>query len=493
MEKIDINDIFKVLNPTPPEKDIELITRAYDFALKAHAGQKRFSGEPYFIHVFETAKNLARYEMDATTIAAGFLHDVLEDTQTTEEEFEKEFGKEITTLVKGVTKLGKVKYQGQIRHVESLRKFLLAIAQDYRVLMIKLADRLHNLGTLQHVRPEKQKRIAMESIEVYAPLADRLGIGRLKNEIEDLAFPFAYPEEAKQVEEKLASRIETLKKSLDTVLTEITAELSTTNIAVSKINYRVKHKYSLWKKLQKNEGNIDTIYDIVAVRIIVKTVEECYSVLGIVHSLWKPLPARIKDFIALPKLNGYQSIHTTVFTGDGGLVEIQIRTERMHIQAEFGIASHYGYKEAKERGEEDQKFRWIKEFKNLETTELEPQEFMGHLKGDFINNRIFAFTPKGDVIDLPEGSSAIDFAYAIHSELGNTMSGARINNKFVALDTHIHSGDIVFIETRKDAKPKHRWLDFAKTGMAKRHIRTYLNNDEKDSSIFKQFIPKRFR
>ncbi len=493
MEGFDVKDIFKELPTTPPQKDVDLVMRAYDFALKAHHGQARNSGEPYFIHVFETAKNLARYEMDATTIAAGFLHDVLEDTETTEKELEKEFGSEIVALVKGVTKLGTVKYQGHIRHVESLRKFLMALAQDYRVLMIKLADRLHNLHTLQHVREDKQKRIALESIEVYAPLADRFGIGKLKGEIEDAAFPFAYPKEYAEVEKILSDRSESLKSSLKSVYKELDGELKKSRIHVKKIDYRIKHKYSLWKKLRERGMNIDNIYDIIAIRIIVETVEECYTALGIVHSLWKPLPARIKDYIALPKLNGYQSLHTTIFTGDGGLVEVQIRTEEMHGRAEFGIASHFLYKEhSSTKRNSNEKFQWASEFKNLGKSITEPDDFLKHLKLDFFSDRIFVFTPAGEVIDLPEGSSTIDFAYAVHSSIGDKASGARVNGKFVSLDTVLHSSDIVHIETRKDGVPKSKWLDFTKTAMAKKHIRAYLKEHE-DASIFTRFLPKKFR
>jgi GTP pyrophosphokinase len=492
MEGFDVKDIFKELPATPPQKDIDLVMHAYNFALKAHQGQFRRSGEPYFIHVFETAKNLARYEMDATTIAAGFLHDVLEDTETTEAEMEAEFGNEIVTLVKGVTKLGTVKYQGHIRHVESLRKFLMALAQDYRVLMIKLADRLHNLRTLQHVREDKQRRIALESIEVYAPLADRFGIGKLKSEIEDAAFPFAYPKEYAEVEKILSDKNESMKESLEDVYKELTTELEKSSIHVKKIDYRIKHRYSLWKKLKERQMNIDNIYDVVAFRVIVESVEECYATLGLIHSIWKPLPARIKDFIALPKLNGYQSLHTTIFTGNGGLVEVQIRTEEMHGRAEFGIASHHIYKEETGKKNLDEKFQWVDDFKNLGKNIPEPDDFLKHLKLELFSDRIFVFTPDGDVIDLPEGSTPIDFAYAVHSDIGDKASGARVNGKFTALDTILHSSDIVNIETRKDGTPKSKWLDFAKTSLAKRNIRTYLKEHEPES-IFTRFLPKKFR
>jgi GTP pyrophosphokinase len=488
MQGVHIEDILTLI-PNIREKDADLLRRAYAFAEKAHTGQTRKSGEPYFIHVFETAKNLARYEMDPITIAAGFLHDTIEDTETTEADLEKEFGKEIVELVKGVTKLGHVKYHGHTRHVESLRKFLMALAQDYRVLMIKLADRLHNLKTLEHVRPDKQKRIAIESIEVHAPLADRLGIGRLKGEIEDAAFQFAYPEEYAKVHALIDERQKALAVSLETALAELRRELGTTSIHVAKIDYRIKHAYSLWRKLQKYDMNIDKIYDIVALRVIVETVEECYTVLGIIHALWRPLPGRIKDYIALPKLNGYQSIHTTVFTGDGGILEIQIRTLEMHGRAEYGVASHYAYKEASAHVSQDAKFRWVGEFKNLGTTVTKTDDFLNHLKTDFLSDRIFVFTPKGDVIDLPHDSTPIDFAYAIHSDVGNTASGARVGGKMVPLDTKLKSSDIVEIIMRKDGTPKERWLSFTKTSLAKKHIRSYLN--EHRTSFIERFFPKR--
>ena len=481
------------LLPNLPEDQKNVLIRAADFAKKAHEGQLRKSGEPYYIHVFETAKNLALYEMDTQTIAAGFLHDVLEDTAITEKEMTDEFGEEICTLVMGVTKLGRVKYKGHARHAESLRKLLMATAHDHRVIVIKLADRLHNLRTLEHVNPEKRLRIAIESIEIYAPLADRLGIGRLKGELEDAAFPYAFPEEQKTVSTLLEERAEQTKKTLEDVYNEISEKLKDSGINVKKLSYRIKHAYSLWRKMQRHNMNIDEIYDLIALRIIVGNVEECYMALGIIHSLWQPLPGRIKDYIALPKFNGYQSLHTTIFTGEGGIVEIQIRTEEMHMRAELGIASHYQYKkktESKNDKDLDKKFHWLNEFKNLDKAPSKPDDFVNGLKSDFFSNQIFAFTPQGDVIDLPNESTPIDFAYAIHSNLGNTTSSARINGKMVALSTKIKSGDIVEIITKKDGKPKEKWLDFTKTNMAKRKIKSYLNEHKEESSLMK-FISRK--
>ena len=304
------------------KKEEELIIKAYRFGESAHLGQKRFSGDSYFIHVFETAKILARLGMDAQTIAVGLLHDVLEDTKIKEEEIKKEFGEDVLFLIKGVTKLGTLKYRGHERHVESLRKFFVAMANDLRVVIIKFADRLHNLRTLQFIREDKKRRIAVESIEVYAPLANRLGMGKLKGEIEDAAFPFAFPKESAQIEEILKEKKDSYHKNLSEVQKELERELNRNKIKVAEINYRVKHKYSLWKKLMRREMDIEKIYDIVALRIVVENVEDCYIVLGLVHSLWRPLPGRIKDYIAVPKPNGYRSIHTTIFTGSGGIVEI---------------------------------------------------------------------------------------------------------------------------------------------------------------------------
>ncbi|MEX2052445.1 MAG: RelA/SpoT family protein [Candidatus Paceibacterota bacterium] len=460
-------------------KDLKLIEKAYAFAEHAHTGQKRMSGEPYFVHVLETAKILAKLGMDAQTIAAGFLHDVLEDTDTKEEDMRKEFGDEIIFLVNGVTKLGTLKYRGHERHVESLRKFFIAMANDLRVVIIKFADRLHNLRTLEHVPEEKRARIALESIEVYAPLADRLGMGKLKGEIEDTAFPFAYPEEYKTVEEIFQIKKKEYEKHLAEVSEVLKKELKKNRIHINEMSYRIKHKYSLYKKLLKYEMDIDKIYDIVALRVIVDNIEECYRVLGLVHSIWNPLPGRIKDYIAVPKPNGYRSIHTTIFTGHGGIAEIQIRTVEMHAEAAYGIAAHFAYKEegsSKARVNKS-KFKWIEELKELDYSPDEPKNFVEHLKTDFFNDRIFIFTPMGDVIDLPEDSTPIDFAYNIHSDIGNHTYGAKINGKMSQLFSKLKNGDIVEIMNKKDAHPSGKWLEYVKTTIAKKHIRSYLEKN----------------
>lgn len=484
----DVKHIINSIEGKVPKKDEELITKAYEFAKKAHEGQKRMSGEPYFIHVFETAKLIAKLGMDAKTIAAGLMHDVLEDTQIKESEMKKEFGEDIVFLVKGVTKLGTLKYRGHERHVESLRKFFVAMANDLRVVIIKFADRLHNLGTLEHLREEKRKRIALESIEVYAPLANRLGMGKLKGEIEDAAFPYAYPEEYAKVEEIIKGKKDLYEKYLIEVRNELQKELAKNKIKYSEIDYRMKHKYSLYKKLMQHGMDIDKIYDIVALRVVVESIEDCYRVLGIVHSIWKPLPGRIKDYIATPKPNGYRSIHTTIFTGSGGIAEIQIRTKEMHAEAAYGIAAHFAYKEQGDKKAKDDKskFKWIDDLKNMKHLPDEPERYIENLKTDVFNDRIFIFTPAGDVVDLPEDSSPIDFAYSIHSDIGNHITSAKVNSKMVPISTKLKNGDIVEIVTKKDAHPSSKWLEFTKTTQAKKHIRIYV---EKNSllSILKSF------
>jgi guanosine-3',5'-bis(diphosphate) 3'-pyrophosphohydrolase len=472
----DLSQLLNLIGPDVKKEDKDLIEKAYIFAEKAHNGQNRLSGEPYFVHVFETAKNLAKLGMDIKTIVAGLLHDVLEDTEVQEEEMRKEFGDDIVFLVNGVTKLGTLKYRGHERHVESLRKFFVAIANDLRVVIIKFADRLHNLETLEHVREDKRKRIALESIEVYAPLANRLGMGKLKGQLEDAAFPYAYPKEYKETEQILNKKKESYRKYLIEVREELEKQLKKNNAKYLEIDYRIKHKYSLYKKLVSHDMELDNIYDIVALRVVVETIEDCYRVLGIVHSIWKPLPNKIKDYIALPKLNGYKSLHTTIFTGSGGIAEIQIRTKEMHAEAAYGVAAHFAYKESgdKKAREDKSKFEWIEELKDFKEIEKKPKKYIEDLKMDFFSDRIFVFTPEGDVVDLPKNSSPIDFAYLIHTDIGNHISSVRINAKIAPLNTKLKNGDIVEIITKEKSHPSDRWLEYAKTTMAKKHIRAYL-------------------
>jgi GTP pyrophosphokinase len=483
MSRPNVEEIIQLMKE-PSKKDVALITKAYKFAEKAHEGKTRFTGEPYFIHAFEVGKNLAIFGMDCPSVAAGLLHDTLEDGDADEKTLEKEFGKEILFLVVGVTKLGKLKYHGLERHVESLRKLFVATAQDVRVLIIKLADRLHNIQTLGgHPRKNKQKRIALETLEIFAPLADRLGMWRLKGNLEDSAFPYVYPKEYETVNELFKKRRKDHLKSLEKFRRALLTEIAKHNVKDISTSYRVKHIYSLYRKLLRHNMDINKIYDIIALRVIVPSVEDCYKVLGIIHGSWKPLPGRIKDYIAFPKPNGYQSLHTTVFTGNGEIIEVQIRTKQMHREAQYGVASHLAYKGglfqhfSRESKDVQKRLGWIQELLKWQEQVSESGEFLKELKMDFFKSRVFIFTPKGDVVDLPEDSTPIDFAYAIHSDIGNHMAGVKVNEKMASLKTKLENGDIVEVITQKNACPSRKWLDHTKTSSAQRHIRLWIQKN----------------
>lgn len=488
----NVEEIFDLMKQKPTAQDKRWITKAFTYAQKAHEGQERASGEPYFYHVFEVGKNLARIGMGPKTIVAGILHDTIEDTPVTEADIDNEFGKDVLFLVNGVTKLGTLKYKGRERHVESLRKLFVAMAEDFRVIIIKLADRLHNVQTLEHLRPDKAKRIALETIEIHARLADRLGMWRLKNELEDYAFPFAFPEESARVDKLLKEHAKTAEKDLDHVYKKLLTLLAEHNIKFVDVGYRKKNKYSLYKKLLRKNWDIEKIFDIAALRVVVKSVPDCYVVMGIIHNQWQSLPSRIKDYIGTPKPNGYRSIHTTILTGSGGLAEIQIRTEEMHEQAEYGVASHFLYKENsfnKEDGHKSpdgEQLQWIKQLKDLQKNVNDPTTFLQNLKLDFFTERIFVFTPEGDVIDLPEGATPIDFAFNVHTDIGMHISAAKINGKHTSIYSELKSGDVVAIETNKKAVPSTKWLDNAHTTIARKHIRKYLD----DNSLVQKFLRK---
>ncbi len=500
-----LNDILAAMKSTA-SADSALVTKAYAFAEKAHEGQKRYSGEPYFTHIAEVGFSIADIGMDAQTIAAGLLHDTVEDANVSEETIEQEFGKDVRVLVHGVTKLGALKYRGMERHTESLRKLFAATAEDIRVLIVKLMDRLHNAKTLEHVPAHKRERIALETLEIYAPIADRLGMSVIKTELEDAAFPFAFPDEYEKTLDLLKERKNENEARLEKLEKDAKRELATAGILSFRTEARIKGIFSLYKKLERKDWDITKIYDILALRIIVPTVADCYSALGMVHKHWRPVPGKIKDYIAFPKPNGYQSIHTTVYTGDGGAMEIQIRTEAQHREAQFGIASHLTYKEVQGyvEGTRGGGLEWIRQFiplmRRTPVAEPEPQErtapqwvkelahahgdhkseeYLESLKSDFFSHRVFVFTPKADVIDLPLGATPIDFAYAIHSEVANKMSGAKVNGKMVALDTALKNGDIVEIVTKPAGKPTRKWHDMAKTTLARKMIRQALAHPEK--------------
>ncbi len=465
----------------------KLIAEAFEFANEAHKGQKRADGEDYIVHPLHTALTLAEMGLDAQTIQAALLHDTLDDTAATKEQIEKKFGKEVAFLVEGVSKLGKIKYRGVERHAENLRKMLMAMARDFRVLLIKLADRYHNLQTLDALPPPKQKRIALESLEIYAPLALRFGVSELSKKIEDLAFKYCYPQEHTLILQNVQKRYPQRERYLTAVQPYLRAELIKEGIHPIEIQTRAKHYWSLYKKLKKYDMNWERMYDLVAMRVIVRNIEECYAALGVIHKLWKPLPGRIKDYIALPKPNGYQSLHTTVFCKDGQITEFQIRTYDMHEAAENGIAAHWLYSEknkpktgAKAQGRQ---FDWVGQLRTWQNEMKDSADFLNALKIDVFSDRIFVFTPKGDVIDLPEGATPVDFAYAIHSSLGDTCSQIKINGEMTSLDHILKNGDMV--EVIKDIRkhPSRDWLGFAKTNIAKSKIRSYLKKLRRDEKI----------
>lgn len=504
-----LTEILSAIKTFPTQEEIALVGRAYTFSEKIHAGQKRDSGEPYFIHPTETAKNLAELGMEPKTVAAGLLHDVIEDGPVTDTEIEKEFGKEILFLIQGVTKLDKIHYHGTERHNESLRKLFVAMSQDIRVLIIKLADRLHNMKTLQYVSEHKQIRIAQETLEIYAPIAYRLGIRKLQRDLENLSFPYVHPKEYEEIEKIVKKRQKEDTHRLEKFHKSVIKILTKEGFKKLRTDYRVKSLYSLYKKYLRKEKDFGKIHDMLAMRIIVETVEDCYKVLGVVHATWRPLPGRIKDYIAFPKPNGYKALHTTIFTGDGGIIEVHIKTEKMHKESEYGIASHIGYK--KELGNQTDTIQsaliwikrllpslfsstnklppeqssvlikekdiptWIKELAEYQTSLATNEEgFINSLKPDFFDERIFVFTPKGDVVDLPIESTPIDFAYTIHSDIGDHVARAKVNEKLVSFDTTLHNGDIVEITVKPSATPKTKWLDVAKTSLARRHIKAFL-------------------
>jgi GTP pyrophosphokinase len=499
----NVKEIIELMK-NPSKQDIDLVNKAFNFAQLTCQGQKRFSGEPYFIHCVKTAKLLADIEMSAVVISAGLLHDCIEDGRAKEEELKKEFGEEIFFLVKGVTKLGKLKYRGAQRYKESLRKLFIAVSQDIRVIIIKLADRLHNMQTLKYIREDKQYRIAAETLEIYVPIAYRLGIRVFSRQLEDLAFPFVYPKEYEKTKKLLKTKSKKDLILLDKFQKSVRKVLVKKGITKFKIDYRIKTLYSTYKKLKSKDWNIEEIYDISALRIIVSDVEECYKILGIIHGIWKPISEKIKDYISVPKPNNYQSLHTTVFTGYGNVVEIQIKTKKMHQEAECGIASHILYKEKIKKKKMNGFFLWIKHLlpskvfldqkkegrekflddiptwiKDLvEYQQSNSEEAEEDIKSDFFQQRIFVFTPKGDVIDLPVNSSPIDFAYAIHSQIGNHTAGARVNGKMISLETKLTNGDIVEILTKKEGRPNRKWLEFAKTTLAKKHIKAALHKEK---------------
>jgi GTP diphosphokinase / guanosine-3',5'-bis(diphosphate) 3'-diphosphatase len=479
-----------------PEDDLRFIERAFEYAARAHNGQKRFSGEPFLNHVVKVSLSAADLKLDAEAISAALLHDTVEDSAATFREIKKLFGEEISFLVRGVTKVNKLKYHGVERAAESMRRMFLAVAQDIRVVVLKLADRAHNMETLWALPdPEKKLRIATETLDIYAPLADRLGMGELKGKLEDLAFEYVYPQEYGWIKNEIQKKIPEREQYIQKIMPIVKKELRVEKIKLSEISARAKHSYSAWRKLLRHDMDWDRILDLVAVRIIVENIENCYAALGVIHKLWRPIPGKIKDYISLPKPNGYQSLHTSVFCLDGRPTEFQIRTREMHNEAEYGIAAHWFWEKAgkSKTGPKfiGRKFEWVRQLqgwqKEKKKEKSSSKDFLESLKIDFFKNRIFALTPKGDVIDLPDGATPIDFAYHIHSEIGNRAAGAKVNSRLVSFDHKLASGDIVEIITQKNKKPSPEWLNLTRTSLAKSQIRKELRiNQASPAPKFKE-------
>ncbi|MBT4722371.1 bifunctional (p)ppGpp synthetase/guanosine-3',5'-bis(diphosphate) 3'-pyrophosphohydrolase, partial [Candidatus Falkowbacteria bacterium] len=461
MKSLTYRQFEKKITEHYSESDLKLIRKAYDFANEAHAGQKRATGVDYIEHSLNTAYNLADLRLPTSIIMAGLLHDVPEDTERTLDEIKKEFGADISKMVEGITKLSNIKYRGIERYVENLRKMFVAMAEDIRVILIKFADRLHNLETLYALPANKQKRIALETLEIYTPIANRLGIGDLQAKLEDAAFKYAYTEKYTFIEQLIKQTIPKKKEALNKMIKAIKANLDSKNIPYNQIYGRTKHYYSFYRKYLKFNSNAKNIYDLIAMRIIVDSVTDCYTILGIIHNHYKPIRGKIKDYIAQPKPNGYQSLHTAVFGENNEIIEIQIRTREMNEQAEYGIAAHWHYKETKSNNRE---ISWVNELASWLKNISDNDKFLEGAKIDIFKNRIFVFTPNGDVIDLPEEASPVDFAYHIHTDIGNKCTQALVNSELVPLKHKLQNGDVVEIITDKNKKgPTPDWLDFVKT------------------------------
>ena len=477
-----------------PSTDVSMIEKAYKLAVKAHGDQRRKSGEPYIIHPLWVAIILADLEMDKETIAAGMLHDVVEDTKFTEEDIRREFGDEVALLVDGVTKLGRLSYSSDKLEVqaENLRKMFLAMAKDIRVIIIKLADRLHNMRTLQFMTPAKQKEKAKETMDIYAPIAQRLGISKIKTELDDLALKYSQPEVFYDLVNQINARKTEREEFVEQIVEEVSTHMKNANIK-AEVNGRVKHFFSIYKKMVNQDKTVDQIYDLFAVRIIVESVKDCYAALGVIHEMYTPIPGRFKDYISMPKPNMYQSLHTTLMSSVGQPFEIQIRTEEMHKTAEYGIAAHWKYKESNDgkksvEAQEEEKLSWLRQILEWQRDMSDNREFLNLIKGDLdlFAEDVYCFTPQGDVKNLPNGSTPIDFAYAIHSAVGNKMVGARVNGKLVNIDYKIQNGDRIEILTSQNSKgPSRDWLNIVKSTQAKNKINQWFKKEFKESNIIR--------
>lgn len=485
-EPVTIENILDAVKSYSPKADLDLIRRAYELARKAHAGQTRVSGEAYIIHPLHVAQILTQLHLDDATISAALLHDVVEDTIYTNDQMKEMFGDEVAMLIDGVTKLGRLQYKSKEEaQLESYRKMFLAMAKDIRVIMIKLADRLHNMRTLKYMREDKQKRIARETIEIYAPLANRLGISSIKWELEDLCLRYLEPEIYYDLVENVKQKRKERQTFIDTSIEQIKEKLAEAHIKAD-ISGRAKHFYSIYKKMKRDNKELSEIYDLSAVRVLVDSVKDCYGVLGVIHAMWKPIPGRFKDYIAMPKSNGYQSLHTTVIGREAIPFEVQIRTWDMDRMAEYGIAAHWKYKAGITGSSDklDERLAWVRQLLESQRSSADATDLLSDIKSDLLPEEVFAFTPRGDVINLPAGATAIDFAYAIHSAVGNRMIGAKVNNRIVPIDHKVQTGEIIEIITGSENRgPSRDWLNIVKTSEAKNKIRNWFKKERREENI----------
>ncbi len=479
-----------------PEADLDLIKKAYVFSAKVHQGQTRRSGEPYLVHPMEVAGILVRMKLDVPSVCTALLHDTVEDTVATLEEIEGLFGTEIKNLVDGVTKLSKIQFTtSEERQAENFRKMLMAMAKDIRVILVKLADRVHNMRTLEHLPEMKQVGIAQETLDIYAPIANRLGIQEMKTELEDMALKYLKPDIFLMIDEQVRERTKQREKYITEIRSLVLGKMREHNIECE-IYGRLKHYYSIWRKMEDQHIPFDQVHDIVAFRIVTESLQECYEVLGVIHALWRPVPGRFKDYIAMPKANGYQSLHTTVIGIGGERVEFQIRTREMHDFAEHGIAAHWKYKEGRLIADKDElKFKWIRKLLEWQSELSDPAEFLDTVKLDLFADDVYVFTPKGELLEFPRGSTPLDFAYGIHTDVGHSTIGAKVNGKIVPLRYQLHSGDTVEILRGKQKHPHKDWLNFAKTSRAKAKIRQFLRQEEqgKSAEIGRELLEKECR
>jgi GTP pyrophosphokinase len=476
-------ELMKRIQENRPQDDLSIVKKAYDYSLKHHEGQMRASGEPYLVHPLEVALVLAEMKMDPVAIAAGLLHDSVEDTSVTIVDIRKEFGEQVAHIVEGVTKISKIDFATREEaQAENLRKMMLAMVDDIRVVLIKLADRLHNMRTLEHLLPERQHKIAEETLEIYAPIAHRLGMGKIRGELEDLGFRFLDPAGYEQVEKAVNARRKEGEAFLAKMGTIINDKLKEAGIQ-AKVESRMKRLFSIHKKLQRQRISVDQVYDLFAMRVITRSLQDCYAVLGIIHNIWRPVPGRIKDFIAMPRPNFYQSLHTSVITEDGTPFEIQIRTEEMHKMAEEGIAAHWKYKDGPVSAQDEQRLAWLRQVVEWQRDVSDPNEFLSALKVDLYPEEVYTFTPKGKVVVLPREATPIDFAYTIHTEVGHTCVGAKVNGRMVPLRHKLHSGDIVEIITQAGHKPSRDWLGLVKSSRSRNKIKHWLNVHQRERAI----------